>query len=155
MANFFLGKGREQGVPVTHLKLQKLVAIAYGFHEAIHGDHLFDEDIQAWDYGPVVPQLYYEFKRFGHHPISEPSRSFDHISGRFHVPEVSDSGDRKLLEDVWMKYGRLTAVRLVDLTHSPGTPWHDTASNGGGKIDPDCIRRYYYDLVRKYHEGSP
>ena len=39
---------------ITHLKLQKLLYYAQGVCLAITGNTLFNEEIQAWQHGPVV-----------------------------------------------------------------------------------------------------
>ena len=64
-ANWFI-----QSLPsLTPLKLQKLIYYAHGWHLAIRNAPLIDEVIEAWEYGPVVPNVYHEFKKFGNRPI--------------------------------------------------------------------------------------
>ena len=126
VANYFLEAGKRGRVPITHLKLQKLVSIAYGFYLAVHEERLFGERIEAWHLGPVVPELYHEFKRFGHYPITNLATSFDHRNGKFYTPRVVDPDALNILSFVWDHYGRLLATDLVKRTHAPGTPWHTT-----------------------------
>ncbi len=40
------------------MKLHKLLYYAAGWHLGFTGEPLFDEDIEAWQYGPVVPSIY-------------------------------------------------------------------------------------------------
>lgn len=47
----------EQGAMAT-MKLQKLVYYCQGWHLAWDGEPLFDERIEAWASGPVVPALH-------------------------------------------------------------------------------------------------
>jgi uncharacterized phage-associated protein len=42
------------GDVISNLKLQKLLYYAQGFYLAIYGKALFEEDIVAWEHGPVV-----------------------------------------------------------------------------------------------------
>jgi uncharacterized phage-associated protein len=53
----------EAGDSLSNLKLQKLVYYAQGFHLALTEKPLFDEAIEAWEHGPVVPGLYHKLKR--------------------------------------------------------------------------------------------
>ena len=50
----------EHGDTISNLKLQKMMYYRQGFHLAYFGTPLFDEDIVAWQYGPVVPSVYKE-----------------------------------------------------------------------------------------------
>ncbi len=49
---------REAGDVITQLKLQKLMYIAQGIHLALYDAPLFKEEIEAWQHGPVVRELY-------------------------------------------------------------------------------------------------
>ena len=60
VANFFLDQAQEEGQKLDHMKLQKLAYIAHGWHLAITGEPLFHERVEAWPYGPVIPDLYHE-----------------------------------------------------------------------------------------------
>ena len=43
------------GELMSNMKLQKMLYYQQGYHLAAFGTPLFDEDIEAWMYGPVVP----------------------------------------------------------------------------------------------------
>lgn len=128
-----------EGVPVSPMKLNKLAYICHGWHLAIVGRPLFDETVEAWAYGPVVPSLYHEYKHFGRDPISE--------SG-----DVSElpANSRRIIRGVWEKYNELSATQLSAMTHSPGTPWSETKRIRrvtGGRIDNEMIRRHFRDIA--------
>ena len=54
---------------MTNMKLQKMLYYQQGFHLAYFGTPLFDEEIEAWMYGPVVPSVYDEYKNYGKNGI--------------------------------------------------------------------------------------
>lgn len=54
VAEYILRAGGE----MPTMKLQQLVYLSQGWHLAATGVRLFDEEIQAWAEGPVVPALY-------------------------------------------------------------------------------------------------
>ena len=56
---------------ITNLKLQKLLYYAQGCVMALTDEPLFDEDIQAWEHGPVVPEIYHKYKSYGKSGIME------------------------------------------------------------------------------------
>ncbi len=73
VANYFLSLVNEdQGEGITNMKMQKLVYYAQGFSLAMLNKPLFEEPIEAWQYGPVVPTLYHAFKKYGNVPLPQP-----------------------------------------------------------------------------------
>ena len=58
---------------ITHLKLQKLLYNAQGVYLAIKNKKLFDDDLEAWDHGPVVREVYDTYCVFGRNPIIIPA----------------------------------------------------------------------------------
>lgn len=65
IANFFLWNADKEGIKdMTPMKLIKLVYISYAWSLAIYQNKLFNERIEAWRYGPVIPSIYHEFKRW-------------------------------------------------------------------------------------------
>ena len=57
------------GELMTNLKLQKMLYYQQGFHLAYFGTPLFDDEIEAWMYGPVVPSVYNHYKGNGRNGI--------------------------------------------------------------------------------------
>jgi len=119
VANYFLNLEGEGG-EISNLKLQKLVYYAQGFSLALRGMPLFDEPIEAWMHGPVVPALYRQFRDRGSNPIP-PDVAFD--------PEVLSVDERRLIEEVVGVYGQYSAWKLRQLTHEED-PWRENYSEG-------------------------
>ncbi|MDB6118895.1 MAG: putative prophage protein, partial [Verrucomicrobiaceae bacterium] len=74
VAKYFLSKADadEAGDVISNLKLQKLLYYAQGFHLALTGAPLFEEDIQAWVHGPVVREVWQAFNQYGANGIPAP-----------------------------------------------------------------------------------
>ena len=54
--------------PINNLTLQNL--LYYVQLESIrHGFYAFEDDFEAWQFGPVIPAVYYRFCGFGANPI--------------------------------------------------------------------------------------
>lgn len=121
VANFFLAKSDE----ITQMKLHKLLYYAQGWYLAVVGKPLLNETITAWKYGPVVPSLYYDLKKFGARPINRLTRTIDRQTRARYSPQVNP-GDfvvRGLLERIWSVYGGLSGRQLAQMTHVPDSPW--------------------------------
>ena len=149
VANFMIGRSLKKGPPITHLQLQKLVYISYGFYIARTNNKLFNERIEAWPYGPVVPELYHEFKRFESFPIRNWSANHNYSTGKFEFPLVreDDYDSLTVLEFTWVRYGGLSANRLVDITHAAGTPWRVTIDQNRTQITDDLIREHFNKIL--------
>lgn len=101
---------------ITTVKLQKLVFYCQAYHLVRHHSPLFQDDIEAWANGPVIPSL------FGKH------------RGRFIVCEedLPDRGgdlalgddEHASIEKVVGILGGYSGEQLIKLTHSED-PWND------------------------------
>lgn len=160
VANFFLDRAEEAGQKLDHMKLQKLVYIANGWHLAITGEPLFYERVEAWPYGPVIPDLYHELKQYGRKPIEErlavlDLETFEPVAASVYQDEDAETVARtvEILQRVWTSYGNFSALQLSTLTHKPDTPWDKVAKENktseprGIVIREDLIRDHYLTLA--------
>ncbi len=120
VADYFLSKcDEEAGDTISNLKLQKLVYYAQGFFLAVHDRPLFNEEIVAWQHGPVVPALYQKYKECGALGIPTP-KDIDY--GKY-----SDE-EKELLDAVYLSYGQFSAWKLRNMTHAE-PPWKNAEIN--------------------------
>lgn len=149
IANATLDIAWERQDKITPLKLQKFVYIAHGFSLAITEVPLIEETVIAWDWGPVIPVIYREFKRYGKDPIQDHATMS--IKGkRRDIPPPKDEIVDALLKGVWGIYGKMDGYQLANLTHEKGAPWEQTWNGGKGKdkiIDNDLIMKYYENVL--------
>ena len=100
----------------------------------------FDDKIEAWDFGPVVPKAYRKYKQFGSSDIPtiidfEKSDSNDCITG----------DDKNLIKTVIDKFADYSATDLVGLTHKQ-SPWIDAyIPHMNREITPKAIKEYFND----------
>lgn len=141
IADEILKIAKREGDALTPMKLMKLVYIAHGWSLALLRRDLFRNRIEAWQYGPVIPDLYHATKIYGGSEI--PLSQIDDVSN-------VDDEVKSLLEDVYTKYGERNAVSLSNLTHQVGTPWHQVYYPGmrGIEIPDELIKQHYTDLLR-------
>lgn len=112
---------------ITPLKLQKLLYYIQGMSLRIYGKPAFLNNISAWQYGPVVEDVYQQYK--GRNPIS--------ISK---IDYVVCDGLKKIIELVVASYGQIEAGSLIDLTHDED-PWINSVDSGVVSID--LIKEYF------------
>ena len=65
IADWFIDKGVEAEGYVDLLKLQKLVFLSFGWFWAFYKRDLFDDQVQAWKYGPVIPVVFFAYRAQG------------------------------------------------------------------------------------------
>ena len=132
IANYFLIKAQVENISdMSVMKVIKLVYIAYAWYYAICEEKLFDEKIEAWRYGPVVPSLYHEFKRFGTQPVDGFSiNSTEDISP---VIAWDDTLTSVILLRVWKSYKKKNAAKLSNITHGEDSFWDQMYNNANGK----------------------
>jgi uncharacterized phage-associated protein len=130
----------EYGDIISNLKLQKLLYYMQGFHLAIFNKPLFQEDVVAWSYGPVVREVYQEYKQYGNGAIPQPENDFDI---RLNQEQID------MMIDVFNVYGQCSALKLMHLTHEE-LPWKNTPLNH--VIGHDLMRSYF--LTQLNDEGE-
>ena len=135
IANYFLIKAQVENISdMSVMKLIKLVYIAYAWYYAANEEKLFDEKIEAWRYGPVVPSLYHEFKRFGNQPIDGFSiNSPEDISPVIASDDILTS---LILLRVWKNYKKNNAGKLSNITHGYGSFWDKVYNSSANEEIP-------------------
>ncbi|MDB6054277.1 MAG: hypothetical protein JWN25_1800 [Verrucomicrobiales bacterium] len=129
VANFFIElANKSEKSDLTPMKLQKLIYYANGWHLALTGIPLIEEDVEAWKFGPVIESIYKEFKRYGNEPVTDPVIEDDDTlgdgdNGPIFTTVAVNSEAAKLLNKIWEIYGKYTAIQLSNATHEPGSPW--------------------------------
>lgn len=97
------------GESPSPMKLQKLCYYAQGYALA-EGEELFPEEFQAWQHGPVVYELYSQYKHFQWRQITD---DVDEINAK-----------EEFLRDIVAAYGRYDGAALSTMTHRE-SPWID------------------------------
>ena len=134
-------------ISITNLALNKLVYFAQVEALKRYGQPLFADGIEAWEYGPVEPNVYRTFKHYGRKPIQAPS-NLDYVK------YIACSDVTELLDDVVSKFGRLTAYDLVSLTHRSGSAWAKTYVFGLNNVitNKDIMESTDMDLQFRYED---
>ena len=75
VANELIELAKQEGRAFTPLQLLKLVYIAHGWMLGLRQKPLIRDRIEAWKYGPVIPALYHDLKRYGADFVQAPISS--------------------------------------------------------------------------------
>lgn len=127
IAEYIIKKCDNLGEEVTNLKLQKILFFIQKENIKKRGKGLFYNAIEAWQYGPVVPDVYYEYSGFGAMPISYYSL--------FDSNFLINHKDKELIDSVIDSKINLDPWDLVEKTHVPNGAW-DYVSKTRGYYSP-------------------
>jgi uncharacterized phage-associated protein len=102
--------------PLTNLRLQKLLYYAQAWSLLLRGSELFPEDLQAWQHGPVVPDVYRAL------PDGQGAKLID-VNAFAGVPELQEE-EAEFVRCVWEAYNGFSAICLSKMTHKEA-PWRN------------------------------
>ena len=120
LSTYFVSKCIKEDCPISNLQLQKIL---YYIQKAFldRGDRAFSDNIEAWQFGPVVPNVYDHYCGYGAMPISFSSIKYD----------VAKK-DKQLIDSIVESKRVLAPWDLVEETHKKGGAWDKTYKNGSG-----------------------
>lgn len=117
IAKYIIDKCTKDRNPISNLQLQKI--LYYIQREFLQqGVMAFSEDIEAWQFGPVVPEVYKQYCGFGALPI------------RMRYVVTIQSSDKNIINPIIEKKRILNPWDMVSDTHSSGKAW-DLIYRGG------------------------
>ena len=122
---------------ITPLKLQKILYFAQAVYLSLYDKALFDEEVQAWQYGPVIKEVYLKYSKHKNNPII--TVDLDH--------KIIDKKIAEFLKSVWDLFGKYSACELINITHNH-KPWKDVYVEGVKNIiiKKESMRDYYKGL---------
>ena len=130
-----------RGTNVTPLKLIKLAYISHGHHLAFLNQPLFNDEVKAWPYGPVVESIYHAVRHFKRRQI---------IKELFDGPVDCDTGNdaNRVIDLVVSAYDRYDGLQLSAITHKNGSPWHIAIQKyGKWETIPNCLIKDHYRKI--------
>lgn len=150
IARFFYVSNRQD---VTNMSIQKMLYYAQGFFKAIYGKDLFNDDCQAWVYGPVYPKIYEKYRNIQNLEslsVSELNTGVDTLSKE----ELS------FLKEIFNAFGIYSGYALRDMTHKED-PWKNTRiglpaeARSERIIKKEDMENYFKKVVEEYDIKNP
>ena len=132
IAHYIITRCTQCEKPVSNLKLQKMLYFAWVDYYRKTGKYLFEDEICAWQFGPVCPDIYYEYCSYGGMDIE-----VIYSSALAH-------DDEEILNDCISRYNDMPVSKLVNLTHEQGKPWDQIYNVAGRHRD-----RIPFPLIQK------
>ena len=134
IAHYIIDKCTHDDHPISNLQLQLILYFLQGNNYRKYGVPLFSDNIYAWPYGPVVPEVYDEFCSNGATPICD-----------LYDPNelIIDDKTKTILDAQIIRYRKKSVWDLVNESHIQGGPW-DTVYQGYKTIIPKSLIANYF-----------
>lgn len=152
ICRFIINYCNEKDYNLSNLKLQKILYFiqAYFVSNTDDKEPCFHEKIEAWDFGPVVPVAYHEYKQFGSTNIPKVTSYIEYDANDFweskvvtYDDAVIEQKDKTIIEKLVDKFANYSTTTLVNVTHRQ-SPWMDAYEQGQSNvITVEAIRRYF------------
>lgn len=135
IARYVIQYCKEHNYSISNLKLQKILYFIQAEFLVTKGIPCFAEDIEAWDFGPVIPNVYHEYKIFGSSNII--SFGTNDYSGMIQTDDLA------LIRGIVDECASYSASALVDITHHQ-SPWENAyQKHCNNKITNQSIKEFF------------
>ena len=116
---------------ISNLKLQKILYFIQVYFLIKTKKPCFLDKIEAWNFGPVIPRVYNEFKQYGASNIHQITRYVEYSKDniwtakyRLFNPNIILKKDKEYIEFIINMFSNYSATELTELTHNQA-PWKD------------------------------
>lgn len=133
VAHYIIKREYDKDRPVSNLQLQKLLYFIQGYFYACGEDGCFEDKIEAWDFGPVIPNVYREYKKYGSCIIMDVPKNY--------VCGISNN-HRNMIDDVLDLCASKTNSELVAISQSQ-KPWEISHRFYIKEITPDRMKSFF------------
>lgn len=123
LANYIVAKCIKDKEPITNLELQKMLYLIQREFLRVKGKPAFTESIEAWDFGPAIPSVYYYFSGAGAMSIS--------ICDMENILEIDETDKRIIDRLIESKRGLMPWELSADINRKGGA-WDKTYRDGDG-----------------------
>lgn len=131
---------------ISNLKLQKLLYFVQAEFLVRFGYPCFDEKIEAWAFGPVIPCVYYHYKVYGAASIP-----YIHFKAGKYFPFAKD--ERKAIDEIINFLEPYQACQLTDITMHQ-TPWKKAYYSSDRRITNEALIDYFTEKKQNSSEDS-
>lgn len=145
IANWFIERATLDGKSLSITSLLKLTYIAHGWYLEARQKPLINNSVKAWSSGPIIEEIYHEFRPQGIYPTQI---SIDY-------PALNSEEDIKFLQEIYDIYANMDSFKLSSLTDLYDGPWDITRRIGGDYAEiPNILIRQHYEEKRRQHEDK-
>ena len=121
VAKYIVSKCTRNNTPICNLQLQKLLYLIQKESLVINDEPIFVDEIEAWRFGPAIPNVFFHFSGYGAMPIVM----------EYVVDEIEDE-DKSLIDDVVVQKKMVYPWDYLDEICGDGRAWWRVWGGGAG-----------------------
>ena len=125
LARYVLKKCIDEDHPISNLQLHKILYYIQKCFLREKKCRAFSEPVEAWQFGPVVPEVYDEYRIYGGRTIVWIPDAHDNVAWK-------DEKDKKLIDNIVEEKRKLDPWDMVQETHKEGGVWAKIYAGGEG-----------------------
>lgn len=125
IARYVVKKCIADELPISNLQLQNILYFIQKSFLKNKNRVAFEDDIEAWKFGPVIPKVYYRYSGFGSMPITLDLSE----------PVSLDLADKLIIDSVIEDFRNKSYYRLGNSIHHPLGEWYKTVQEKYGYHD--------------------
>lgn len=146
IAEFILKYLDLRGIKIENMKLSKILYFLQGFHYIVYGQELFENDFEAWAYGPTIDRIYRIYSLFGADVISLKSSLLNLYKIFKSESEEINKETQKFIVRYVDELVKYTAMELSDTSRKKSSPWDLVYKVGQKNIIPkNTIKKYFIE----------
>lgn len=135
IARYIIKRCNFRNQAISNLKLQKILYFVQAEFLVTKNVPCFKERIEAWNFGPVVPDVYHYYKGYGAGNIP--------VLRTFANRTLISESDQELINGIVDECAQYSASELVDITHRQ-TPWKSAYKAGFNQpISNESIKDFF------------
>lgn len=141
---------------ITPLSLQKQLYFIQGFYLALYKQILFNVNCEAWLHGPVYPEIYHKYKKYGYDPIEDE----ENFICKKDLESKLSRNEKTVVDLVTRTFGRYSGKVLEAITRKE-EPWKKarrgikTIDYSNEVITIKSIKEYFTGVAAKYNLLDP
>lgn len=151
VARYIINYSNRLEYGISNLKLQKLLYFVQAEFLAFteKKQPCFAEEIEAWGFGPVVPEVYQEFKQYGSSNIPTIIKYYEinddwEIAEKKYDENCIEPQDRETIDQIVDGFADYSASALVNITHNQD-PWIKTYEEGMNRVISKRVIKEYFE----------
>ena len=133
LSDYIIKFHHENGKMINNLRLNGILYFLQAYFLQQTDNVCFVEELEARDYGPVVPAVYSKYSKFGVDDIPDNKDSED--------PGFTPA-DRKLVHELLEFTGRMSNSQITNIIHDQ-RPYRHARDSHGKVIRPEKLRSYF------------
>ena len=134
VAKYIIDKCNEKNMAIGNLKLQKVLYFVQAEFLVVKNIPCFIEEIEAWSFGPVIPEVYREYKVYGGAIIP--------VFKKNDIVFIS-KGDQELIDGIIDECAKYSTSTLVNIIRHQ-SPWREAYYRiNDNVISKQSIKEYF------------